>query len=205
MLGTINAKDLELRMLGQSVTTLKADNLLLETELSNLKEKLAFECSHTSVSPRCVENNLLSDRVKMLELENLNLNKIIKNFTSSQHSLNKLVGNLGNHSFGCGVGFQRDVIRTKPQKANLRNCKNFPRIPSSYNESNVVCLNAILNVKCNYCSLMGHVSHDCAVKLNPRKFTWIPKIRANIVGTKRTWLPVVVPFSAGASTSSNQR
>ena len=41
-LGTIDAKDLELRMLGQSVTTLKADNLLLETELSNLKEDACF-------------------------------------------------------------------------------------------------------------------------------------------------------------------
>ena len=31
MLGTINARDLEIKMLGQSVTTLKAQNFLLET------------------------------------------------------------------------------------------------------------------------------------------------------------------------------
>ena len=71
-------------MIGQSVTTLKAKNLLLETELSNLKKKIASECSIASVSPRCEANNLLDDRVKILQLENLNLNTIIKNFTSSQ-------------------------------------------------------------------------------------------------------------------------
>ena len=41
-------------------------------------------------------------------------------------------------------------------------------------------------------------------RLHPRKFSWIPKIRANIVGTKKTWLPVGVPFSAGASTLLQQ-
>ena len=65
------------------------------------------------------------------------------------------------------------------------------------------CLNAKLNVKCHYCSLKGHVSHDCIARTNPRMFSWIPKHCANIVGTK-SWLPVGVPFSAGASTSSNK-
>ena len=99
-----------------------------------------IECAHASVSPRCEENNLLSDRVKILQLENLNLNKIIKNFTCSQQSLNKLVGSLGNNSFGQGLGFQRDVIKTKPKKANSNYFKNFLRHPSSYYDSDVECL-----------------------------------------------------------------
>ena len=37
----------------------------------------------------------------------------------------------------------------------------------------------------------------------PRKFTWIPKICANMCGTK-TWLPVGVSFSAGTSNNSNK-
>ena len=105
MLGTIKTKDLEIKFLGQRITTLKEKIFLLETEMSNLERKIADECAHASVSPRCEENNVLSDRVKILELENLSLNKVIKNFTSSQQNLNKLVGNLENDSFGCGVGF----------------------------------------------------------------------------------------------------
>ena len=65
--------------------------------------------------------------LRLLQLKNLNLNKIIKNFTSSQQNLNKLVGNLGNHSFGHGVGFQRDVIRTKPKRANCELFQEFSK------------------------------------------------------------------------------
>ena len=204
MLGTIKTKDLEIKFLGQRITTLKEKNFVLETEMSNLETKIADECAHASVSPRCEENNVLSDRVKILELENLSLNKVIKNFTSSQQNLNKLVGNLGIYSFGHGVGFQRDVIRTKPKRSNLSYFKNFLRNPTSYYDSDVECLNAKLNVKCHYCSLKGHVSHDCVARINPSIFSWIPKMRANIVGTKKSWLPVGVSFSAGASTSSNK-
>ena len=56
---------------------------MLETELSNLKTKNVDECAIASVSPRCEANNLLDDRVRILQLENLNLNIIIRNFTSS--------------------------------------------------------------------------------------------------------------------------
>ena len=37
MLGTIKTRDLEIKLLGQRITTLKEKNLLLETEMSNLK------------------------------------------------------------------------------------------------------------------------------------------------------------------------
>ena len=73
MLGTINARDLEIKLLGQSITTLNAKNVLLETEMSNLKKKNDAECAIASVSPRCEEKNLLNDRVKVLQLANLNL------------------------------------------------------------------------------------------------------------------------------------
>ena len=49
MLGTIKTKDLEIKLLGQRITTLKEKNFLLETEMSNLKDKIADECAHVSV------------------------------------------------------------------------------------------------------------------------------------------------------------
>ena len=144
MLGMSNARDLENQMLGQSITMLKAQNGMLETELSNLKNKIASECAIASVSPRCEANNLLDDRVRILQLENLNLNTIIRNFTSSQHSLNMLVGSLGNYSIGHGLGFQSDIIQTKPKKAKLNKFENFLSHPSSFYSSDIDCLNAKL-------------------------------------------------------------
>ena len=97
----------------------------LKQNCPNLKKKFASECSITSVSPRCEANNLLDDRVKILQLENLNLNTIIKNFTSSQLGLNLLVGNLGNNSIRHGVGFQSDAFNTKPKRPNSRIVRSF--------------------------------------------------------------------------------
>ena len=60
-----------------------------------------------SVSPRCEANNVLDDRVRILELENSNLNEIIKKFTSNQERLNCLVGKLSKNSNGQGLGFPK--------------------------------------------------------------------------------------------------
>ena len=152
LLGMSNAKDLENHKLVQSITTLKAQNEMLETELSNLKNANAAECAIASVSPRCEANNLLDDRVRILQLENLNLNTIIRNFTSSQHSLNMLVGSLGNYSIGHGLGFQSQTLQTKPKKAKLNKFENFLSHPSSFYSSDIECLNAKLNVRCHYCT-----------------------------------------------------
>ena len=82
-LGMFRVKDSQNRELGQTITTLEARNVKLETELSILKKDKAVECAIASVSPRCEANNVFDDRVRMLELENSNLNEIIKKFTSS--------------------------------------------------------------------------------------------------------------------------
>ena len=115
-----------------------------------------------------------------------------------------LVGSLGNYSIGHGLGFQSNILQTKPKKAKLNKFENFLSHPSSFYSSDIECLNAKLNVRCHYCTQKGHVSHDCIANLYPRNFSWIPKNCANIVGTK-SWLPIGVSFSAGASTSSNKR
>ena len=71
---------------------LEAKTDLLETSLSGLKVSNAAECTIASVSPRCEANNLVNDRVELLEKENFELNNIIKSFTCSKLCLNSLVG-----------------------------------------------------------------------------------------------------------------
>ena len=178
------AKDSQNCELGQTITTLKAQNEKLETELSILLKDKAAVCAIASVSPRCEANNVLDDRVRMLELENSNLNEIIKKFTSSQQSLTCMIGRLSNNSNGQGLGFQSSIFQTKPKKAKVNKLANFLSHPSTFYDSDIECLNAKTNVVCHYCTLKGHVSHDCLAKLYPRKFSWIPKICANMCGTK---------------------
>ena len=196
-------KDSQNCELCQTITTLKSQNEKLETELSILLKDKAAVCAIASVSPRCEANNVLDDRVRILELENSNLNEIIKKFTSSQESLNCLIGKLSKNSNGQGLGFQSSIFQTNPKKAKVNKFVNFLSNPSTFYNSDVECLNAKTNVYCHYCTQRGHVSHDCLAKLYPRKFSWIPKICANMCGTK-VWLPVGVSFSAGASTNSNK-
>ena len=111
--------------LATKVQELQAKNDSLETELSNLKIFNDAECTVDSVSPRCEANNLVNDRVEMLEKENSKLNNIIKSFTNSQQCLNSLVGGLGKNSDRQALGFQSHVQKTKPKKAKLNKFASF--------------------------------------------------------------------------------
>ena len=84
----ISSMNDEIKKLDQNIIIYESKTERLENELASLKKEKAMESSVASVSPSC-EQNLFNDRVKTLELENLKLNEIIKNFTRSQTSLNK--------------------------------------------------------------------------------------------------------------------
>ena len=180
-LNMFNVKDSQNCELCQTITTLKSQIEKLETELSNRLKDKNDVCMIASVSPRCEANNVLDDRVRMLELENSNLNEIIKKSTSSQERLNCLVGKLSKNSNGQGLGFQSSIFKTNPKKVKMNKFVNFLSNSSNSHFSDIECLNAKTNVVCHYCTQRGHVSHDCLAKLYPRKFSWIPKICANML------------------------
>ena len=79
-----------------------------------------------------MQTTVLDDRVRMLELENSKLNEIIKKFTSSQQSLNSMIGRLSNNSNGQGLGFQSSIFQTKPRKAKVNKFVNFLSHPSIF-------------------------------------------------------------------------
>ena len=135
-------KDSQNCELCQTITTLKSQIEKLETELSTLLKDKANVCVIASVSPRCEANNVFDDRVRILELENSNLNEIIKKLTSSQESLNCLVGKLSKNSNGQGLGFESSIFRIKPKKAKMNKFVNFLSNPSTFYDSDVECLNA---------------------------------------------------------------
>ena len=117
------------------------------------------------VSPRCEATNLANDRVEMLEKANSKFNKIIRSFTSSQQSLNDLVSCLGRNSNGRGLGFDSEILKTKPQKAKTSLFASFLSQSSKDFCNDYSCLNAKTKVECHYCTQKGHVSHDCIARL----------------------------------------
>ena len=95
LLVMFTARDSQNSELGQTIhysQSLKMRSLKLNCLC--LRKTKAAECAIASVLPRCEANNVLDDRVRMLELENSNLNEIIKKFTSNQQSLNCMIGRL---------------------------------------------------------------------------------------------------------------
>ena len=85
-----------------------------ENEAASLRKELACESNVASVSPNC-EISLLNEKVEKLESENLKLNEIIKNFTRSQTSLDKMIGGFGSNQNKQGLGY-----KPKPRKTNKR-------------------------------------------------------------------------------------
>ena len=92
MLGTIKARDLEIKLLGQRITTLKEKNVLLETEMSNLKRRvllsvhmLVFHLDVRKITCLVIELRFYNLKIRILT-------KSLRISLSSQQSLNKLVG-----------------------------------------------------------------------------------------------------------------
>ena len=181
----------------QTSRSLVSNIARLENEVSFLKKGKEVVSCVTSVSPSFAEN-LLNNRIKFLEGENLKLDNIVKIFTRSQSSLNSMIGGLVANSSKHGLGYQITKQKRKPRKhrplARIANNHNyFANNDSFYTTS--------LKVSCHYCGLKGHVSLDCLARLFPTKFEWRPKQLTNIVGTVIR-LPNDASL-AGASSSSN--
>ena len=98
----------------------------LESELSSLKKGKACESSVASVSPSC-ELNLLNEKIKFLELENLKLKEVITKFTRSQASFNHMIGGIVANPNKQGLGY-----KPKPRKSNKRDRVRFVNNPSSF-------------------------------------------------------------------------
>ena len=180
------------------VSTSHVSNIArLEDEVSSLKKEKDIVSCVPSVSPSYVEN-VLNDRVKFLECENLKLNNIITSFTRSQSSLDNMIGGLVANSSKHGLGYQINKQTRKPRKP-----RPLAKFVNNHNTfvNNDYFYTSISKVTCHYCCLKGHVSLDCLAVLVPTKFEWRPKQLTNIVG-----IVIRLPFDAslaGASSSSN--
>ena len=119
---------------------------ILESEISHLKK--GKEVVHVSLvcPPSCVEN-LLNDRIKFLEGENLKLDNIVKNFTRSQSSLNNMIGGLVANSSKHGLGYQIPKQKRKP-----RTHRPLARITNNHNycDNNDSFYSTSLKVTCHY-------------------------------------------------------
>ena len=107
---------------------------------------------------------VLSDRVKFLEIENLKLNEIIKNFTRSQSSLDHMIGGLVANSSKHGLGYQNNKQKRKPRKHHpllklLTTTLAFTMM--------TIFILQIQKLTCHYCCLKGHVSIDCLARFFP--------------------------------------
>ena len=64
----------------------------------------------------------------MLESSNSKLREIIKKFTTSQFSLDTMVGNLSNNANRQGLGYMPKVQPLKPKKTNTRKFAKLTKV-----------------------------------------------------------------------------
>ena len=172
----------ELSKLDQQVVEYTSKVARLESELSSLNKGKAIESYVTSVSPSC-EQNLLNERIKLLELENVRLKGVIKNFTRSQTRMDQMIDGLVPSSSKHGLGYQNVKSKKKPRiQSNffakfLNNSSGFNNDDPYYSTK--------LKVRCHYCCLKGHVNGECFVRRHPQKYEWVAKQPTNMVGTAK--------------------
>ena len=98
----------ELSSLNEKVVNYESNVVRLESKVSSLEKGKACESSIASVSPSC-EVNLLNEKLKFIEIENLKLKEIISKFTRSQASLNEIICGVGSNSNKHGLGYKSSL------------------------------------------------------------------------------------------------
>ena len=157
--------NIDLKMCRETVSIYEAKCERLEKNISNQKAELNSLRNIASTSNQCETENDLNEKLKMLESSNSKFRGIIKKYTTSQFSLDTMVGNLSNNANKHGLGYVPKIQPLRPKNTNQRKFAKFTKTSSSY----------------------LHVSFDCYAFYNPRKFMWIVKNNANTCGPNKSY------------------
>ena len=193
--------NIDLKMCRETVSIYEAKCERLEKEVSNQKAELKSLRNVASTSNQCENENALNEKLKMFESSNSKLRDIIKKYTTSQFSLDTMVGNLSNNVNRQCLGYVPKIQPLRPKKTNQRSFAKFTKTPSSYCDDDAKYVETHKKSLCHHCNKIGHVSFDCFAFYNPRKFMWIVKDNANNCGSNKR-LPMGASIFAGASSNS---
>ena len=116
--------NIDLKMCRETVSIYEAKCERLEKNISNQKAELNSFRNVASTSKQCETENVLNEKLEMLESSNSKLREIIKKYTSSQFSLNTMVDNLSNNAKKHGLGYVPKIQPLRPKKTNFRNLQS---------------------------------------------------------------------------------
>ncbi|GAV58763.1 zf-CCHC domain-containing protein/UBN2 domain-containing protein [Cephalotus follicularis] len=162
--------------MSKEIDDLKRENSKLLNEIESLKDKNSFyvnEIDILNVSSK-LSNDFMEEN-KKLKIEIDALKKSFSTFSNSSDKLNNLLGLQRCVFDKAGLGYE--------QMKNVKHFKNF------------FVKKVELQIVCNYCGRIGHVSTSCTVRNNlcyskTRKI-WVPKgtFVTNLQGPKFKWVP----------------